>query len=113
MKIATRELYTYNWRFRAADLPDADGNTTSFTYSGGNLTVVEDALTNLTTKTYTSTGRLQTTTNADNQTTTYSYDSQDRLTTVQFPDGTTNLYSYNSQGDVTKFVDGRGNATTY
>ena len=35
------------------------------------------------------------------------------MTTVQFPNGTTNLYSYNSQGDVTKSVDGNGNATTY
>ena len=52
-------------------------------------------------------------TDANNHATTYLYDSQDRLTTVQFPNGTTNLYSYNSQGDVTKVVDGRGNATTY
>ena len=32
---------------------------------------------------------------------------------MQFPHSSTNLYSYNSQGNVTKFVDGRGNATTY
>ena len=32
---------------------------------------------------------------------------------MQFPDGTTNLYSFNSQGNVTKFVDNAGNATTY
>ena len=70
-------------------------------------------LTNLTTMTYTATGRLKTINDANNHTTTYLYDSQDRVTTVQFPDGTTNLYSYNSQGDVTKFVDGRNNATTY
>ena len=32
---------------------------------------------------------------------------------MQFPDGTTNLYTYDSQGDVTQFVDGRSNATTF
>ena len=101
------ENYTYNGDAEPLTFTNADGYTTSYTYSSGNLTGVEDALTNLETMTYTGTGQISTITDADNHTTTYLYDSQDRLATVQFPDGTTNLDSYDSQGDVTKSVDGR------
>ena len=53
------ESYTYNSDSQPLTFTDANGNTTSFTYSGGNLTVVEDPLVNLTSMTYTATGRLQ------------------------------------------------------
>jgi len=89
------QQFTYNADSQPLTVTDANGNTTSFTYSGGNLTVVADPLGNLATMTYTSTGRVKTTTDANTHVTTYLYDSQDRVGTVQFPDGTTNLYSYN------------------
>ena len=53
------ENYTYNSDAEPLTYTNADGYTTSYTYSSGNLTVVEDALTNLETMTYTSTGQVQ------------------------------------------------------
>ncbi len=107
------EIYTFNSDSQPLTYTDAGGNTTSYTYTGGNLTLIEDPLLDSTAMTYTSTGRLKTVTDANNNLTTYLYDSLDRATTVQFPDGTTNLYTYDSQGDVIKFVDNAGKATTY
>jgi RHS repeat-associated protein len=93
---------------------DANGNTTSYTYSGsGNMTGIEDPLHDHTTLTYTSSGRVQTVTDANSHTTTVLYDSQDRGTTIQFADSTSNVLTFNSQGNVTKVADGRNNATTY
>ena len=39
------ENYTYNGDAEPLTYTNANGNTTSYTYSSGNLTVVEDALT--------------------------------------------------------------------
>ena len=111
----TYESYgTYNSFAEPASFTNAAGHTTYYTYdSHGNLTVVQDPMTNLTTMTYTGNGRVQSVTDANDHTTTYQYDSQDCLTTTINADGTTALHAYNSQGDVTSSTDPRGNATTY
>ncbi len=66
------ESYTFNSDSQPLTFTDANGNTTSYTYSGGNLTVIKDPMTNLTTMAYTSTGRLRPRPDANNHTTTYS-----------------------------------------
>ncbi|MGN6439229.1 MAG: RHS repeat-associated core domain-containing protein [Agriterribacter sp.] len=41
------------------------------------------------------------------------YDSSNNLDSVRFPDNSLQVYYYNSAGQVTKSVDGNGNATSY
>ena len=107
--------YTWNSYSEPLTYTNANGYTSYYTYDNayGNLPVIKDPLSNLTTMTYTATGRVQTITDPNNHVTTYQYDSQDRVTTVVNPDGTTLLYSYNSQGNVISSTDERGYATTF
>jgi RHS repeat-associated protein len=101
--------------------------TTTYNYdSSGNLTSAEDALTNITTYTYTTSGLkglLLTETkplaasNAGLYTTTYGYDSSHRLSTITRALTTSSniveTFTYDSDGEIATFTNPDGVVTTY
>jgi len=110
----TTKFGTYNIFAEPASMTNENGYTTTYSYdSNGDLTVIHDALGDLTTMTYTTTGQVSTYKDANGNVTSYQYDSDDRRTTITFANSTTNTFTYDNQGDVTQSADGRGNVTTH
>lgn len=126
--------FTYNAQHLPLTYTDAAGQTTTYSYSGGQLIQSIDALGESTKYSYDGQGYLTTVINANNQTArsfTYDgfgrvatmtdsegytlnfiYDALDRLTKVTYPDGTTREYSWNIL-DLASVKDRQGRTTVY
>ncbi|MGZ7244353.1 hypothetical protein ACXWOQ_09685, partial [Streptococcus pyogenes] len=71
---------------------DALGHTTSFAYSGANLTKITNALGGVSTLTYNAHNQLLSVTNPRGGVTSYSYDAEGRKTSETDPDGVSTSY---------------------
>ena len=100
--------------WRLTQMVDRNGNTTTFTYSGGNLTGVTDTYGRTTTFTYNSHSKVASVGDPAGRTTTFQYDSTGHmLTQVTDPNGNTIQYSYNSLYQLTSKTDKAGRTFTY
>ena len=131
---ATLASFTYNSQHLPLTYTNAAGQTTTYSYSGGQLIQSINALGESTRYIYDGQGYLTTIINANNQTAntftydgfghvatmtdsaghtlTFAYDALDRITKVTFPDGTTRAYTWNKL-DLTSFKDRQGRTTVY
>ena len=94
-------------------IKDAQGNQTTLTYSGADLTSVTDPLNRTTIRVVDGAGRLQSTKNALGEITNYTYDPMDRLTSVTDALGHQTTLAYDDAGNLTKFTDPRLGITQY
>src|SRR5262249_23054060 len=97
---------------------DRDGNTTTYTYSGGNLVAVADTYGRTLSFTYTSFSssnkKLASVTDPAGRVTTFTYDATGRkLTSVTDPTGKTTQYTYNTLYQITGKQDRDGRLFTY
>jgi RHS repeat-associated protein len=126
--------FTYNPQHLPLTYTNAAGQTTKYSYSGGQLIQSINALGESTRYIYDGQGYLTTIINANNQvantftydglgrvatmtdsagyTLTYAYDALDRITKVTYPDGTTRAYTWNKL-DLVSFKDRQGRMTIY
>jgi RHS repeat-associated protein len=84
--------YNFNLQGRLASIVDKNGNTTTLTYTGDDLTQITD-----------SAGRL----------TTLTCDANHHITQITDPAGRTNTYTYDANGNLISHTDARGQTTTY
>jgi len=100
--------------YRLQSTTDRNGNATTFTYTGGELTAVTDTYGRALHYTYNASGHLTQVTDPMGRTTTFTYDSTGRqLSDIIDPTGRTNVYTYNSLHQMTSKVDGDGRKFTY
>jgi len=100
--------------YRVQTITDRNGNVTTMTYSGGNLTAVTDTYGRTLQYTYNGTGHLTKETDPLGRVTTFTYDSTGRqLADITDPNGKTTQYTYNSLHQMTSKVDGDGRKFTY
>ena len=100
--------------WRLTKIVDRNGNTTTLTYSGGNLTGVTDTYGRTTTFTYNSHAKVQSINDPAGRTTTFQYDSTGhKLTQVTDPNSNSIQYSYNSLYQLTSKTDKAGRTFTY
>ena len=84
--------YNFNLQGRLASIVDKNGNTTTLTYTGADLTQITDSV-----------GRL----------TTLTCDANHHITQITDPAGHTNTYTYDASGNLMSHIDARGQTTTY
>ena len=100
--------------YRLTKIVDRNGNTTTLTYVGGNLTSVTDTYGRSLTFTYTSLKKVASVKDPANRITTFQYDSTGRkLTSIVDPNGKATQYTYNSLYQLTSKVDKDGRVSTY
>ena len=107
--------FTYNTRGQQATVTDPLGNTTTYQYdANGYLTSATGPLgaADTTTWTYDAFGRVQTITDNSGYTLTYGYDAFDRITTITYPDTTVQTFTYTLL-DTTTITDRAGRQTTF
>lgn len=105
--------------YRLTQIVDRNGNTTTLTYSSGNLMTVSYVLHTQTagrtiTFTYNSSNHIQTITDPNGNVTRFQYDSTGHLLTqITDPNGKTIQYTYNSLYQITNKVDKAGRIFRY
>jgi RHS repeat-associated protein len=104
--------------YRVTSIVDRNGNTTTYTYSGGNLTSVTDTYGRSVTFTYatfsSSNKKLTSVTDPAGKVTTFQYDSTGRkLTKITDPNGNSIQYTYNTLYQLTAKQDKDGRTFTY
>jgi RHS repeat-associated protein len=104
--------------YRVTSIVDRNGNTTTYTYSGGNLTSVTDTYGRSVTFTYatfsSSNKKLTSVTDPAGKVTAFQYDTTGRkLTKITDPNGKTIQYSYNTLYQLTAKQDKDGRTFTY
>jgi RHS repeat-associated protein len=104
--------------YRVTSIVDRNGNTTTYNYSGGNLTSVNDTYGRSVTFTYatfsSSNKKLTSVTDPAGKVTTFQYDSTGRkLTKITDPNGKTIQYTYNTLYQLTAKQDKDGRTFTY
>lgn len=119
--IAKMSNGTYQYRFKNGDImnfdangrltsmQDRNGNTTSLSYTGNNLTNVTDAVGRSITMNYDGQGRIISATDPIGRTWTYSYSSNGHLASVTDPLNHSMTYSYRSSGGMQSITDKRNN----
>lgn len=108
-----RTEYTYDGVGNRLTIKDANGNTTSFTYTATNqLASEEDPILNTTSYGYDQVGNRTTLTDALGNVTLFSYDANNRLSGIDYPapdvDAT---FTYDAVGNRTSMTDGMGTTT--
>jgi RHS repeat-associated protein len=104
--------------YRVTSIVDRHGNTTTYTYAGGNLTAVTDTFGRSLTFSYATFGssnrKLAAVTDPAGRVTTFQYDATGRkLTTIIDPAGKTTQYTYNTLYQLTSKEDKDGRVFTY
>jgi YD repeat-containing protein len=100
--------------WRLTSIVDRNGNTTTLTYTGGNLTAVTDTYGRTLTFAYNSLGHMTSVTDPDGRITKFQYDvTGQMLTTVTDPLGNTIHYTYNSLYQITSKTDKAGRTFNY
>lgn len=100
--------------YRLTSIVDRNGNTTTLTYTAGNLTAVTDTYGRAITFTYNAQHKLASATDPAGRTTTFQYDSTGhKLTNLTDPNGKSLQYSYNILYQITAKVDKDGRAFSY
>ena len=100
--------------WRLTKIFDRNGNTTTLTYTGGNLTGVTDTYGRTTTFAYTAQKNVASITDPASRVTTFQYDSTGhKLTQVTDPNGNSVKYTYNSLYQLTGKTDKAGRTFTY
>jgi RHS repeat-associated protein len=93
---------------------DRNGNTTTLTYSGGNLTGITDTYGRTTTFAYNPGAHLTSVTDPAGRITTFQYDATGhKLTQVTDPNGNSIKYTYNTEYQLTNKTDKAGRTFTY
>jgi RHS repeat-associated protein len=96
-----------------AALADALGNTTTFAYTGGDLTSITDPLGHTTTRTPDGAGRLTTVTTPLGQPTRYAYDPLNLLVSITDALHGSTRFEYDANGNLMGLTDARRSATAY
>lgn len=95
---------------------DGNGNTTTYSYTGHNLTTISPAgggtLIGNTTMTYDGSNRLSTVTDPLGTTARLTYDGEDRVTVVTYSNGASYTISYDNNGNPVTRVERQGATTT-
>jgi len=100
--------------FRLTEVVDRNGNTTTLTYTAGNLTAITDTYGRSLTLGYNAQKKLTSVTDPLGRTTTFSYDSTGRkLMTITDPAGKKIQYTYNFLYQMTGKVDKDGRTFSY
>jgi RHS repeat-associated protein len=100
--------------YRLVSIVDRNGNTTTFTYSSGNLTTVTDTYGRTLTFTYNGLHKLISVTDPNGRVTTIQYDSTGhKISQITDPVGRTVQYSYNSLNQLATKTDKSGLVYTY
>lgn len=100
--------------YRMTKIVDRVGNTTTFTYTAGNLTSVTDTYGRSLTFTYTAQKKVASVTDPAGRVISFTYDSTGRkLTKVTDPNGKTIQYTYNILYQLTSKVDKDGRTFSY
>ena len=100
--------------WRLTQIVDRNGNTTTLTYTGGNLTGVTDTYGRTVTFTYNAQHKVASTTDPARRVTTFQYDSTGhKLTQITDPNGNSIQYTYNSLYQLTGKTDKAGRTFTY
>lgn len=93
---------------------DRNGNTTTFTYTSGNLTSVSDTYGRTITFTYNGSNHIASIRDPDGRTTTFQYDSTSHLLAqITDPNGKTIQYGYNVLYQITSKLDKAGRTFNY
>jgi len=99
--------------YRLTSIVDRNGNTTTLTYSGGELQTVADTYGRTLTFSYNA-GHLASVTDPGGRVTTFTYDSTgQKLTQVTDPNGNSIKYSYNAYYQMSSKTDKAGRTFTY
>jgi RHS repeat-associated protein len=100
--------------YRLTSIVDRNGNTTTLSYSGGNLVTVMDTYGRVLTFTYNAQNHLSSVKDPDGRVTTFQYDSTGHLLTkVADPNGKSVQYTYNTLFQPTSKVDKAGRTFLY
>jgi len=100
--------------YRLTQIKDRNGNTTTFTYTTGNLTSVSDTYGRTLTFSYSPQHKLTSVTDPAGRLTTFQYDSTNHLlTTITDPNGKSIQYTYNTLYQLTSKMDKAGRTFTY
>gem|GEM_PF-1672550 len=106
------EISSFNSSGRIVTKTDHNGNNLIFTYSGANLTEVNDAARTLVSFIYNETGNVSEILDSAGNQYTFGYEI-DLLTSRTNPDGGTWRYTYNSDGYMETKIDPEANLITY
>ncbi len=108
-----RTEYTYDGVGNRLTIKDANGNTTTFTYSATNLLASEeDPLQNTISYGYDPVGNRSTLTDALGNATAFTYDENNRLTEIDYPAPDADVtFAYDAAGNRTSMTDGVGTTT--
>ena len=104
--------YNFSAAGLISSMADRNGNTLSFSYSGGNLATVTDPAGRSTTFAYDAAGPLATLTDPSGSRYTLTY-SGSTLSSVTYPDGGSWHYSYDANAFMLSKTDPAGNTTSY
>jgi RHS repeat-associated protein len=100
--------------WRVTSMSDRNGNVTTYTYSGGNLTQVTDTYGRALQFTYNASGHVTAVTDPAGRITRFTYDSTGHmLSTVTDPLGSTTRYTYNALYQITTKYDKAGRQFNY
>lgn len=100
--------------YRLMQIQDRNGNTTSLTYTGGNLTKITDTYGRTLTFTYNAADKISSVKDPIGRVTTFTYDSTNhKLTRITDPNGSTIQYAYNTLYQLSGKTDKSGRTFTY
>ncbi|MCB0641999.1 MAG: RHS repeat protein, partial [Phaeodactylibacter sp.] len=103
--------FTYTSMNDVATYTDPKGQTTSYSYTNGNLSMVATPV-GVSTFTHNSYGQPKSSTNPEGITTTYEYDNYGQVKALKMPLGINHLRSYDAAGRPTLLTDANGQSTT-
>jgi RHS repeat-associated protein len=92
---------------------DRDGNTTSYSYSGSQLTAITDLNSQQTTLAYNGSGKLTSITDPAGRAATLAYNASGQLTSITDPASAAWQYGYDTSSRMTTLTDPRSNATSF
>lgn len=101
-------VYRFDVTGRLTALVDRNGNTTTLSYAGNNLTQITDPVGRSINLNYNGNGFITQATDPLNRTWTYSYDGNSRLAKVTDPLGYATEYAYDNLAQLTSVKDKRG-----
>jgi YD repeat-containing protein len=104
---------TYNGLGQMVSASDPLGNTTQFSYFGGDLVQVTDPAGNASTLNYDLAGRVTSSLDAQGNITRYQYNSLNLVTQVTDPRGNNTAFSYDPNGNLLSLTDAANHTTSY
>lgn len=106
--------FTYLSNGEMSSSTTANGNTTTYGYTNGDLTsVTPPGPEHPTTYTYDADSRMTSSTDGDGNTTTYAYDPLDEVTSETYAGGASTTNTYDPDGNLTSSVDSATGTTSY